>query len=92
MIYKTNPDYSAQNVSGLTVIIPISENCPRFNGMMKLSGIAPFLWDVFSKGSTIEDACLMVLKNYDVSPEQAKKDIDEFVSSMLDANLFINEM
>ncbi|MBE6647976.1 MAG: PqqD family protein [Ruminococcaceae bacterium] len=89
MIYKTNPDYSAQNVSGLTVIIPISENCPKFNGMMKLTGIGPFLWDVFSKGSTIENAHFKVLENYDVSAEQAKKDINEFVSSMLDANLFI---
>ncbi len=87
IIYITNPDYSAQTISGLTVVIPISEKCPKFNGMIKLLGIGSFLWDVFSKGSTIKKACLEVVEKYDVSMEQANDDIIEFVRNLMKHNL-----
>ena len=86
-MFKTNPYYSVQKVSGTTVIIPISEKCPSFNGMMKLEGIGPFLWDVFSNGASIETACQKVLDKYDVSFEKANEDICKFVQSLLDHGL-----
>jgi len=87
--YITNPDYSAQTISGITVIIPISENCPKFNGMIKLLGIGPFLWDIFSKGSTINNACSAVVEKYNVSFDQAYKDIKYFVNSLIDHKLLL---
>jgi hypothetical protein len=82
IIYKTNPDYSIQTISGVTVIIPTSENCPKFNGMMKLEGIGPFLWNLFYNGSSFEDACEKVISKYDVSEEIVKKDIQAFIDSL----------
>ena len=87
--YITNSDYSAHTISGITVIIPISENCPKFNGMIKLLGIGPFLWDIFSKGSTINDACSAVVEKYNVSFEQAYKDIEDFIKSLLEHKLLL---
>ncbi len=87
--YITNSDYSAQTISGITIIIPISENCPKFNGMIKLLGIGPFLWDIFSKGSTINNACSVVVEKYNVSFDQAYKDIEDFIKNLIDHKLII---
>jgi hypothetical protein len=86
-IYKTNSNYTIQNVSGIFVVIPISKDCPAFNGMMKLEGIGPFLWNFFSKEETIENACKKVVEKYDVSFEKAYEDISKFVDSLLENDL-----
>ena len=87
VIYKTNPNYSAQTISGITVIIPISEQCPKFNGMMKLTGVGPFLWNVFNKGATIDEACGLVLDEYDALESDVVRDVRLFVSSLLENGL-----
>lgn len=87
--YITNHNYSAQTISGITVIIPISEDCPKFNGMMKLTGIGPFLWNYFSVGSTVENACKAVCEKYAVSYEKANTDIQSFVASLCENGLLL---
>lgn len=89
VVYKTNPNYSAQTISGVTVIIPVSQDCPKFNGMMKLTGIGPFLWDVFKNGATFEDACLRVINDYEVSSETVYKDVRAFITSLMENGLLI---
>ncbi len=80
--YKTNPDYVVRTVSGLAVIVPISEKCPKFNGMMKLNPVGLFLWNLFSEGCCISRACSAVAKKYAVPKETAFKDINDFVSNL----------
>ncbi len=91
VFYRTNPDYSMQTISGVSVIIPVSENCPKFNGMMKLTGIGPFLWKIFENGSSLENACDRVIEKYDVSAEIAYNDIKPFVLSLLENGLLTEE-
>ena len=88
-IYKTNPIYSAQTISGTTVIIPVSEKCPKFNGMMKLEGIGAFLWNEFEKGISLEDVCHLVVKKYEVSYETAYADAEAFVNQLVKNGLLL---
>lgn len=91
IIYKTHTGYSAQTISGITVLVPISDSCPKFNGMMKLTGIGSFLWELFKDGSTIELACEKVTEEYDVQYDKAYSDISLFVSSLLENGLLTEE-
>jgi hypothetical protein len=86
-LYKTNPDYVARTVSGLTVIVPVSENCPKFNGMMKLNHVGLFLWNLFSEGCCVSRACDAIIEKYEVSQETALKDIKEFICNLEQHNL-----
>ena len=81
-LYKTNPDYVARTVSGLTVIVPVSENCPKFNGMMKLNNVGLFLWDLFTEGCTISRACSAVVEKYTVCEDTAIADIKDFICNL----------
>ncbi len=88
-VYKVNKNYSARTINGLTVVVPISEECPKFNGMMKLTGIGPYLWSVFEEGASFETVCELIINKYEVSAETAKKDIKDFIESLLTHNLLI---
>ena len=52
-----------------------------------LKGIGPFLWELIQNPITVREICERVMRDYDVSAEQAELDIHGFLSELLEAKL-----
>ncbi len=63
----------------LSVVIAVGKYAKNVNGYIKLNETACFLWDILSKGATIEELVDGLLKEYDVSSDIAERDVDNFI-------------
>lgn len=79
---KINENFLLREVAGSWVVIPIGEKCVDFNGMMNLNETGVFLWRELEKGAEKEELVTALTGEYDVSPEIAARDIDEFIGTL----------
>ncbi|MEN8147743.1 MAG: PqqD family protein [Campylobacterota bacterium] len=72
----------AQEVDGEMVLLDMaSEN------YFGLDAVGSDIWQLLQEGKTLQEANDALIEMYDVSPEQLKIDIVEFVQKLIDAGL-----
>lgn len=83
---KIRDGYLLRSVAGKNIVVSVGAQLD-FNGMLTLNDTGVFFWNLLSKGVTKEEMLDALLKEYDVSAEDASKDIDEFIGKLKDARL-----
>lgn len=86
--YRVEEGYCVRELCGEGLVIPVSGDTIRENQMAILSPVGMFLWDRLEKGQTFGDLLTALLAEYDVSREEAVKDIEDFLSE-LDAHQYL---
>ncbi len=84
---KIKDGFAMRNIAGSNIVVPVGSNSTKFNGMITLNDTGAFLWSCFSKDITKDEALKMVLDEYEVDEETAKKDIENFVKLITDNNI-----
>ena len=82
--YRINPDFILREIAGEYTIIPIGGNNVFSNAVMAPNETAVFLWKAFQQPSTIQDAAAEAMQKYDVTEEQIRKSISNFVKQSLE--------
>lgn len=80
---KKNPNYILRNIAGDAVLISTGKAAQNFNGMMTLNETAAFVWDHLDDAGSRERLVELVLENYDVDPEEARRDVFGLVGAMV---------
>lgn len=71
-----------REIAGENVLIPVGEMAQNHAGLFVLNELGAFIWDVLPQVED-EDAVLQaVLAEYEVSAEEAKRDIHEFLAKL----------
>ncbi|MBQ6937680.1 MAG: PqqD family protein [Clostridia bacterium] len=83
---KIRDGYLLRSVAGKNIVVSVGAQLD-FNGMLTLNDTGVFFWNLLSKGATKAEMLESLLKEYDVSAEEASKDIDEFIKKLEDAKL-----
>lgn len=86
--HRIKDGYCVRELCGEGLVIPVSGNTIRENQMAILSPAGMFLWGRLEKGQTFGDLLAALLAEYDVSREEAVKDIEDFLSE-LDAHQYL---
>ncbi|MBO5412509.1 MAG: PqqD family protein [Clostridia bacterium] len=84
---KLKKGFVLRVVGGESVVVPVGELSKTFHGMINLNETGAFLWKFFTEEHTVEEGVVALCAEYDVSPEQAEKDVRKFVET-LQANGF----
>lgn len=79
---KINENFVLRQVVDTYVVLPIGKATVDFNGMITLNESGAFLWHQMENGTTREELADLLTAVYDVSREEALKDIDSFVASL----------
>lgn len=82
--YRINPDFILREIAGEYTIIPTGGNNVFSNAVMAPNETAVFLWKAFQQPSTIQDAAAEAMQKYDVTEEQIRKSISNFVKESLE--------
>ena len=82
--YRINPDFILREIAGEYTIIPTGGDNVFSNAVMAPNGTAVFLWEAFQQPSTIQDAAAEAMQKYDVTEEQIRKSISNFVKQSLE--------
>lgn len=83
---KLRDGYLLRKVAGKNIVVSVGNNV-EFNGMLTLNDTGVFYWNMLCKGTTKEKMLDAILKEYDVSKEEAASDIDVFLKKLEDAKL-----
>lgn len=78
---KIKKGFMLRTVASKNIVVPIGQASVDFNGLITLNDTGAFLWKELSKGCTYEHLTEELLKEYDVTPEQAKEGIDSFLDT-----------
>lgn len=71
-----------REIAGDVILVPVGKAVLDNNGLFVLNELASFIWDLLPQVETAEEICSAVLKEYDVSEEEAAKDIAEFLDKL----------
>ena len=75
-------DFIKRDVAGDIVLVPVGKTVLDSNGLFVMNELGAFIWDLLPEAATEEDICKAVLAEYEVSPEEAAKDIAEFLETL----------
>ncbi len=79
--------FMLREVAGVYVVVPVGERVIDFNGLMTLNDTGVFLWKTLEKGSGKKQMADMLCVEYEVSADEAQKDVKEFLKDLEDAGI-----
>lgn len=79
---KTKSDFALRQVAGSWVIFPIGHEQADFKGVLMPTDSGVLLWNQLEKGCDLQTLVDALTAEYDVGPEQARADAEEFVEKL----------
>ena len=80
--YKRGENLVFRKIADETVLVPIKGNVGDLRYIYQLDDVASFIWEKIDGRKALGDIKKMVMNEYDVSDEQAEKDLLDFVSQL----------
>lgn len=82
---KIKSNFTLRNIADTWVALPLGETAVDFTGMLTLNESGVMLWRLLEGGSTREEMANALLREYEVSYEEALSDVDAFIARLNDA-------
>ena len=79
---KINGEFILREVAGDTILVPVGKTALRFNGIITLEPVGTMIWKGIEAGKTREEILAQILENFDVEPQVASADLDEFLQQL----------
>lgn len=88
---KIKGKYVIRQIADETVAIPVNASGDGFYGIISLNGVGKFLFELLGEERTEAGLVSALLEEYDVAPETARADVQEFVEQLRKAGLLAGE-
>ena len=80
-------NYELVGLNGKMYQVPCGKTVYDSNGLFALNELGAFLWDRLPKADSEEELVAAVLEEYEVTREEAAKDIAEFLAKLKDMEI-----
>lgn len=80
---KIKDGFVLREVAGSWIVLPLEAETINFSGMLTLNDSGKMLWELLKKGCSPEDMVKSLLEEYEVSEDQAKPDVEEFIEKLV---------
>lgn len=80
---KIVKEFILREIAGEYVLVPTGATTQEFNGMITMSDTARFIWENIEKVDSLEALVAMVLEEYEIDEEVARRDVIAYVSQLL---------
>ena len=88
---KRRSGFVLREIGGQHIAVAVGDRARHFHGMITVSESGALLWDALSEEQTEEALTDRLLAVYDVSREEAARDVHAFVARMREAGLLEDE-
>lgn len=82
---KLKENFVLREVADTWVVLPFGAATLDFNGMLTLNETGAVLWRALEQGGDAEALVAALTAEYDVAPEVAAADVEEFLAKLVDA-------
>lgn len=76
-----------REIAGDTILVPVGRTVLDSNGLFVLNELGAFIWEKLPKAETEEEICRAILAEYEVTPEEAAKDLADFLGKLRQLNI-----
>ena len=76
---RIEKEYVLRQIGDDYIIVPVGKAALSFNGMITVNETGAFLWEQLVEGTNKEELLRTMLETYEVTQEEAERDIDEFL-------------
>ena len=78
-----------KEIAGNYIIVPLNDELVDLNAMININDTGAFLFKLLQEGSTEEELCKALTSEYDVSEEEAKADISDFIRMLTENSMLM---
>jgi hypothetical protein len=82
MIHKRRDHVVFRRIAGETLLIPIRGKLADLQRLFVLEGVGEFIWNNLDGVKSIATLRDEIAEHFDVNPDDAAKDLDEFIAEL----------
>ena len=82
--YRRNANFVYRKIENETILVPIKDNVGDMGCIYNLNEVGAFVWEHLDGEKTLDDLKNMVTEEFDVSDQEAEKDLNQFVGDLID--------
>jgi len=86
-LYRKIDGYVTRCITGETIIVPIRSGVGDLDAIFTLNEVGTRVWKLIDRGLSLHRIVELVEKEYEVSPEEAREDVERFLESLQQAGL-----
>ena len=79
---KLNGTFTLREVAGEILVIPVVKTALTLNGMIILNPVSRVIWECLEKSVEYEEILKAVTDSFEVSEQEARSDLDEFIEEL----------
>lgn len=79
---KIKKELIKRDVAGEIILVPVGKTVYDSNGLFVLNELGAFIWDLLPTADGQEEILGAVLEEYDVTAEEARRDIAQFLEEL----------
>mgnify|MGYP000939954654 CR=1 FL=1 len=85
--YRKKHEIVGRDIAGERLLVPVSGRIAELKRIFALSTVAGFIWDRIDGRMSLKDIHGEILDRFGVEPDEAGKDLDEFINQLLQLDL-----
>ena len=71
-----------REIAGDTILVPVGQTVLDSNGLFVLNELGAFIWKLLPDAKDEAEICEAILRDYEVTPEEASRDVAEFMERL----------
>ncbi len=87
--FVRNQEVVSRKIDGELIIVPIRSGVGDLNSLYTLNPVGSVLWEFMNEVHTVSEMVGRVCEEFDVTMNQAKQDIEEFLGSLIEEKLVL---
>lgn len=84
---RIKDDFILRKVAESYVVVPVGSMTLDFNGIINLNETGAFLFGILQNGADKDELLSKMLDEYEVTPQKAESDIDDFIQKLKGADI-----
>ncbi len=84
---KIKEGFVTREIANTIVAVPTGELVNEFQGMIKLTNSAKFVWDLLQEDTTIDNLINALVQKYNLEIDKAKADVEKFICNLKSVNI-----
>ena len=88
---RVSKEFILREIAGENILVLVGAAAVKFNGLISINGVGRFIFDLLAEERTARELADRVCGEYDVPPETALRDVEEFLQQLRDIGALIEE-
>lgn len=85
--YRKGPDVVSRRIAGEAVLVPVRSQVAEIDSLFTLNEMGSLVWDLLDGERTVSQIAEVICASYEVTAEEAMKDLLEFLADLESAGL-----